>query len=124
MTSVRFFPAEFRMEISGHAGSGKPGEDLCCAAASALTFALANAARDEDSYHAQVLIDPENAAVRVQCEPEEPALCEEMFRVILHGLVVLKMRYPGHVKITIEDKPSVSGADSSPCTGEPIRKGD
>lgn len=113
MTSVRFVPAEFRMEISGHAGTGKTGEDLCCAAASALTFALANAARDEDSYHAQVLIDPENAAVRVQCEPEEPALCEEMFRVILHGLVVLKMRYPGYVKITIEDSiPQSADADS------------
>lgn len=103
MTRVFYDPARYRMEICGHAGAGKPGEDLVCAAVSALVFALANAARDRDEHHAQVLIDERSADVLVQCEPEDEALCEEMFRTILHGFVVLKMRAPGHIKIEIRD---------------------
>jgi uncharacterized protein YsxB (DUF464 family) len=111
MTKVFYDPARFRMEICGHAGAGRPGEDLVCAAASALTFALANAARDRDEHHAQVLIDEQQASILVQCEPEDGPLCEEMFRTVLHGFVVLKMRYPAHIKIEIleEEKGDQNG---------------
>ena len=109
MTRVFYDPARFRMEICGHAGAGRPGEDLVCAAASALAFALANAARDRDEHHAQVLIDEQSAGILVQCEPEDEALCEEMFRTVLHGFVVLKMRAPGHIKIEIRDREDEKG---------------
>lgn len=104
MTRVIYDPGRYRMEICGHAGAGKPGEDLVCAAVSALTFALANAARDRDEHHARVLIDEQSADVLVQCEPEDGALCEEMFRTVLHGLAVIKSRYPAHLKIEIRDE--------------------
>ncbi len=36
MTIVRCVPGEYRLRIEGHAGAGKMGEDLVCAAVTAL----------------------------------------------------------------------------------------
>ena len=104
MTTVHLDPDAYKLELTGHACDGKAGEDLTCAGASALAFALLNAAKDREDYHADVYMDWNDAAILVQCYPEEgvEAECAEMFRVIMHGYAVLKQRKPDHIKICIE----------------------
>ena len=103
MMTVHYDPQQFKMEITGHAGAGKKGEDLVCAAASTLTCTLMNAAKSRDEFHADVYIADEDPAVMVQCKPDNEELCLEMFRTILHGFYILKLKAPGHVRIVIED---------------------
>lgn len=104
MTTVHFDPKAYKLELRGHAGAGRQGEDLVCAGASALAFAALNAAKDREDYHAEVYMDWENADILVECSPERDAeeACAEMFRVILHGFAVLKQRSPEHIRVVIE----------------------
>ena len=104
MTTVHLDPAAFKLELTGHAGDGKAGEDLTCAGASALAFALLNAAKDREDYHADIYMDWDDAAILVECNPDKEAAaeCAERFRVIMHGYAVLKQRKPKSIRIVIE----------------------
>ena len=99
MTELRWDPARFRLELRGHAGRGRRGEDLCCAAVSALAFALVNAARAREDYHADVELDPAGPALRLRCRPEDESACREMFRTALTGFRLLREQYPEHVRL-------------------------
>lgn len=104
MTTVHLDPDSYKLEITGHANTAKAGEDIVCAGASTLAFALMNAAKDREDYHADVYMDWNDAAIMVECHPEEAvqAECAEMFRAIMHGYAVLKQGSPDHIKICIE----------------------
>ncbi len=103
MMTVHYDPQQFKMEITGHAGAGKKGEDLVCAAASTLTCTLMNVAKDREDNHAEVYVG-DDAAVMVQCRPEHPELCLEMFRTLLHGFFILMLKAPENVRIVIEER--------------------
>lgn len=102
MTTVHL--GSFKLELSGHAGAAPAGQDLVCAGASALGFALLNAARSREDYHAEVYMDWNDAAILVECHPEQDAEaeCAEMFRVIMHGYAVLKQTAPEHITVEID----------------------
>ena len=101
MTKIFYYPDEHRMEIKGHAGAGKAGNDIVCAGVSALTFALMNAATDDPELMTNVYISNDAAEIRVQCYPDEEhePLCREMFKTILAGFEALADSYPDHVKL-------------------------
>ena len=90
MTELRWDPARFRLELRGHAGR---------AAVSALAFALVNAARAREDYHAAVELDPAGPALRLRCRPEDESACREMFRTALTGFRLLREQYPEHVRL-------------------------
>ena len=104
MTKVEYDPEEFRMEIRGHAGTAPPGQDLVCAAASTLSFALVNAALDRgEQYNTHLHLNKKDAVIGVRCYPDEEheELCREMFRTILHGFALLREGNPDNIEIEI-----------------------
>ena len=97
MISVRF--THNRLTLLGHAGYAERGQDIVCAAASALVYALVGALEDKDNV-AELVIRPGN--VTVAAKEDDPA-----FAVVRRGLEQLAGRYPGYV--AVEDTPTEKG---------------
>lgn len=104
MTTVRYEPDEFRMTISGHAGSGRAGEDLVCAAVTALARTLQAGTLERPEYQATFYENQQAGEMSVQCFPEEDtaSFCDYLFRIILCGYRVLAEHYPEYV--TVEEE--------------------
>lgn len=102
MTRIAFYEDELVMEIQGHAGYAAAGEDIVCAAVSALAMALFLAA-EEPMYQACRHINRQEARVRVSCAPGkgEKRRCREMFRVIGLGFEALQTQYPEYVRYEV-----------------------
>ena len=89
MIRVRF--TEKRLTLLGHAGYAEKGQDIVCAAASALVYALIGALEEQDNV-AELVIRPGH--VTVAAKEEDPA-----FRVVRRGLEQLAARYSGYVAV-------------------------
>ena len=105
MTNVFFDSKELVMEIQGHAGFANAGQDIVCAAVSALSMTLLAAAEEEPMYQASRDINKQEALIRVSCCPERGYMtrCREMFRTICIGFELLHMEYPGFVRIEVSE---------------------
>ena len=62
MIRVTYEPREHRLRVEGHALAAPAGEDLVCAAASALAWTLVRAAIKRSEYRPRLFIDRERAA--------------------------------------------------------------
>ena len=100
MTTVKYYPAEFRMEIFGHAGFAPAGEDLVCAGASTLMMALINTATDDPDLQTSIFMSRENALVQVSSNPTEDKedKCGAVYDTVFRGYQALEESYPDHVK--------------------------
>lgn len=101
MTRVTYWPEEFRLRAEGHAGAGKPGEDLVCAAITALFWTLAAAAEEIPEYRLQLHENEAKAEFELRCYPDEEqeSTCGEMFRTIVAGLTSLEEEYPEFIRM-------------------------
>lgn len=101
MTTIRFYPDEFMVEIRGHAGFAPAGQDLVCNSISVLTMTLVQAAMEEEAFLAQLYTNEEEAVVRLRCYPDEDheAACTVMFRTIMTGWQVIQEQYPEYLEI-------------------------
>lgn len=102
MTSVFYEPGEYRLRVEGHAGAAD-GIDPVCAGASALAWALVEAATARDEYRASLFVDERNAVIEVECEPTADAArdCRYMFEIILGGLMLIAEAHPDNMQIRI-----------------------
>lgn len=102
MTAVLYEPGDYRLRVEGHAQAAD-GIDPVCAGASALAWALVEAATNREDYRAALHIDPENAVIDVRCSPTEKAgeTCRYMFEVILGGLMLIAEAHPDNMRIRI-----------------------
>lgn len=87
---------EFRLILKGHAGYGNKGQDIVCAAVSALTYTLIN--------H----LDKVTGAYRVdQGEPMKIYAygtgAMAAYRTIMTGYEMIAEKYPDHVRLTEGD---------------------
>ena len=88
--------------IDGHAGSGTKGEDIVCAAVSALAFTLLNCLKDEEA-QGNVKLKREIVRDGYFCV-EAHALggndekTEIIFNTVLTGLYAVADEYPEYVK--------------------------
>lgn len=89
MIRVRFTPR--RLTVLGHAAYAPAGQDIVCAAASALVWALIGALEERGSV-AELVVRP--GYVTVSSSEEDPA-----FAVVRRGLEQLSGRYPDHVRV-------------------------
>lgn len=89
MIRVRF--THNRLTLLGHAGYAEKGQDIVCAAASALVYALIGTLEDKDNV-AELVIRPGN--VTVAARADDPA-----FAVVRRGLEQLAARYSGYVRV-------------------------
>ena len=86
------------LRLTGHAGAGKWGQDIVCAAASILTYTAAAAATQlyregQLTERPQTRLEPGDA--RLQIENCDAA--RKMLDVIITGFALLAVRYPKHV---------------------------
>lgn len=87
------YPAEFLLEMSGHAGAGEPGKDLVCCAASMMGYALeAHMLHHKDAFRPVVQRDAEKGLYRLTAKPKALCCerCEEAFETVMDGLRLLR----------------------------------
>ena len=93
-------PYALRLRLSGHAGAGKWGKDIVCAAASILTYTAAASAEQlyregklKAAPHIRLL--PGDALVEMEACSE----AEGLVNVIRNGYTMLALRYPQFVRL-------------------------
>ena len=103
MTAVLYEPEEYRLRVEGHAQATDDGFDPVCAGASALAWALVEAATNREDFSACLHIDPVKAIIDVRCYPAEKArkACRYMFEIILGGLLLISEAHPDNLRIKI-----------------------
>ena len=101
MTRVFYDPDRLHLRVEGHATSAPAGEDLVCAAVSALCWTLIAEAEAEERYHAEIAADAETARVDVRCCPEGASAfaCGYLFDIIMGGFALLAENYPEYITI-------------------------
>ena len=113
MIRVRYAPEAYALTAVGHAGAGPAGQDLVCAAASALMQTLESRARSVPAFRACVTREAGTPLLSVRCAPEEEAreACRATLETVLAGLSLLASRYPAHVSCEIIHR---KGKESTP----------
>ena len=98
MTRVRYYPDEFHIHVEGHAGAGKPGEDIVCAGISTLGFTLIAAA---DDYNMELFLNEADGVMDVRCSPSEETKeqCRTVFDTLAQGYELLAAKYPDNIKM-------------------------
>lgn len=101
MIHVMYEPREYHLRIEGHALAAPAGEDLVCAAASALAWTLVRAATQRSEYRPRLFIDREKAIIDVECFPDKSAEsdCRYLFEIIAGGLAVIEKNNPKNIMI-------------------------
>lgn len=105
MLTIKLYTQEdnLHLQLSGHAGAGKWGTDIVCAAASILTYTAAAAAQQlyregklqKDPY---IRLSPGDARVVLEDNRE----ARQTLGVIRTGLELLAVRYPKYVRFEIQ----------------------
>ena len=92
------------LEMSGHAGHGKKGEDIVCSAASILAYTVAQtvahmAAQGKLLEAPQIVLEPGNCCICAK--PGKDTFYEvfHSFFVVQVGYSLLATRYPDNVKL-------------------------
>ena len=91
MIHIAYNPDRGRLRLSGHAGSAPLGEDLVCAAVSALCATLAENLRVYDP-KARVVMESGYARI----SSRDPDL-RPLFDIIYRGLRQLARQYPDYI---------------------------
>jgi uncharacterized protein YsxB (DUF464 family) len=96
-------PNRLSLQLRGHAGAGKWGRDIVCAAASILAYTAAATARQlyrEGRLHSvpYVRLRPGDALLEMEVCPET----ESLMNTIRNGYTLLSLRYPQNVRLTEE----------------------
>lgn len=99
MTRVDYEPSSLSLTVEGHAGAGKRGEDLVCAALSILTATLEAAVLDRKE-RLLPAVGKGPGRVRISCRPEPASrgLCRSIFETVFTGFELLSSCYPEHVQ--------------------------
>ncbi len=91
--------ASLRIYISGHADYDHHGNDIVCAAASALGFALLGFLEDRDG--GEVDCDYLAESGRLDITATKTPETETAFELTMIGLMQLARKYPENVRVTI-----------------------
>lgn len=85
-------------EISGHAGYAEAGEDIVCAAVSALAQTTAIGLTEVLGLAPQIRIDEDAGAMSlILSTPEDGA--QILLKTLLAGLRAIERQYPRHIRI-------------------------
>jgi uncharacterized protein YsxB (DUF464 family) len=102
MIIARMSWARLRLEVKGHAQYGTAGNDIVCAGASTLVYALAEALRvAEERGRTEADIEDKDGKIVIWAEPSIYNLGEikAYFRMCVRGLQMLKNQYPRNIDI-------------------------
>lgn len=104
MIRARYGRKGLFLDLRGHALSAPKGQDLVCAAASALAFTAEAALREEaDRFYPRVVLRP--GEMRIACEPAEGSrrACRRLMDTIWIGFELLARDYPDCMSAEKED---------------------
>lgn len=104
MVEVRFVKGNYGYEechIDGHAGYN-PGNDIVCAAVSALGFALVGALRNITgiSFREFQTENGIDLAINPFVDEDNQKISDTVFMTVYVGLKQIEKSYPGHVRVT------------------------
>ena len=90
--------SQLAVHLKGHAGAGKWGQDIVCAAASILTYTAAASAsqlyrQGQLSKRPRTRLEPGNAHIQMENCPA----ARQLLDVIATGFALLAVRYPKNV---------------------------
>ena len=90
------------LSIQGHAGAAPYGQDLVCAAVSALVYALAQRLTELDqlgAFEESPVVKLQSGQAEIIAAPKRKyaATVAEDFRLVQSGLKLLAKHYPGQV---------------------------
>ena len=95
-------------EVKGHAGFAEAGQDIVCAAVSALTQSTLNGLRSVLKAPVMFDIDDQGATLEAELTPEateEQVRQAQMLLVtLLEGLQAIERSYPRNVRISFEER--------------------
>lgn len=98
MIEIVFFRKYARVTAKGHAGTAEKGQDLVCAAVSALMYTLAaNVQNLSDTGKARnpvIRLDEGDAEVSISTRAGYIAMTEMIFRTVCIGFEILSKQYP------------------------------
>ncbi|MFA5561015.1 MAG: ribosomal-processing cysteine protease Prp [Eubacteriales bacterium] len=118
MTKVLFYRDEgvlYGFEEQGHTGYGESGDDVLCAALSAMTMLVVNAIELGYASDVQYLIDEETTDIRVIAKGALPAYEPDekkrfaiagLFTAYYYQLVDLVEDYYEYLQVDVVDKPA------------------
>lgn len=92
------------LTLRGHAGSAPYGQDLVCAAVSALVYALAQRLTELDAQGAleqppEIRLASGNAQISAIAKEQYQEKVMEDFRLVYSGLKLLQTHYPEGIQI-------------------------
>ena len=104
MITITFKPKTLELEINGHAGQNKQGEDIVCSAISTLFYALGQALIDsEEMLEEKLTFKDEDGAGYLSCKPKEKykGNIVRSYWTILEGFRLVAENYKKYVKLSI-----------------------
>lgn len=107
MTKVIYNPDTMDLIVSGHAGSAEKGEDLVCAAVSALTNTLEQVFLVQDSMEGHVMRKAgERPFFHAWIPKGSPLLAQGMvvMETIATGLLALSEQFPAFVEFELRER--------------------
>ena len=101
MTRVCYDRAALSLSMEGHAGAGEAGNDLVCAALSALMLTLEKRMQ-ETAERTLPIITRAPGVFAIRCTPErDEELCRENFDTVAAGIAALAENRPENVSLTL-----------------------
>ena len=95
------------LTVEGHAHSAEPGQDLVCAAASAIAYTLAANAETLFAQGAvrkpEIRMEPGNTEIRCRSVSRFKATVTLVFDSVCLGLDILSQQYPENISYEIQD---------------------
>ena len=111
MTTVTFLTEDARIigfDVQGHSGWGESGEDIVCAAISALTQATVLGLEEVACAPVQTRTDEDTGYLRCMLSgsPKKEALdqAQVLFRTLEKALTAISNDYPGTIRIIIRER--------------------
>ena len=105
MISIKFAPTAFRLDITGHAEHGKKGEDIVCAAVSALFYTLAQTLYESrNMMEEDIVMSDEDGNGHIECRPKADyeANISLIYWTILTGFQLLADNYKKNISLSVE----------------------
>lgn len=104
MINVEFNPKTFTLDVTGHAGHGKKGEDIVCSAISTLFYTLGEALYESRHMMAEdIVFSDEDGNGHLSCKPkaEYEANVSLIYWTILTGFDLVAKNYKKNVKLQV-----------------------
>ena len=105
MIQITFKPKTMELMVNGHAGHGKKGKDIVCAAVSTLFYTLGEALWQSSAMlYEEPLIKDEEGDGYIVCRPKEEyeGNIARTYWTILVGVQAMAEQYPKNVRFTVE----------------------